>query len=363
MALVPVHPSELHGWPDDDLEAARIAFQRQARIMLERPAPPDILPQFAGQPEDWQAVARRSLIVEPARHFFEDAFTFCRVADPLRPQGLFTGYFEPAVSGSLLKTDGFQVPLLRRPDDLVQFNADERRRSGLAYGRYVHGVPAPYHTRRAIEEGALDGQGLELCWLQSWEDAFFIHIQGSARVSLPDGQVLRLTYAAKSGRPYTAIGAQLVANRHLTPATVSMQSIRNWLADHPREARAVMWNNESYIFFRKADGLDDRLGAIGAGKAQLTPGRSIAIDKSHFAYGTPVWLETTLPSATSPTPDAFHHLLIAQDTGSAITGLARGDIFCGWGETAAHQAGHMKQPGNMVVLLPHAVAARLGLSP
>ena len=209
----------------------------------------------------------------------------------------------------------------------------------------------------------MDHQGLALCWLATWEDAFFIHIQGSARVTLPDGQTLRLTYAAKSGRPYSAIGTHLVTNGHLTPGTVSMQSIRQWLAEHPREARAMMWKNESYIFFRKAEGLDDRLGAIGAGKSQLTPDRSIAIDKAQFAYGTPIWLDTSMPGATPASAEPFRHLMIAQDTGSAITGLARGDVFCGWGATAAHRAGHMQQAGNMTVLLPHAVVARLGLSP
>lgn len=178
-----------------------------------------------------------------------------------------------------------------------------------------------------------------------------------------DGAVMRLSFAAKSGRGYTGIGALLVERGVFTRDQMSMQLIRAWLLAHPQEARELMWKNESFIFFRDAHLDDPALGALGAQHVQLTPQRSLAVDRSIWMFGTPIWLATEVPAGETATPHPFRGLLIAQDTGTAIRGHARGDVFWGSGEAAGTVAGHMKAPGTMVVLLPKAVTKRLDLAP
>jgi membrane-bound lytic murein transglycosylase A len=181
----------------------------------------------------------------------------------------------------------------------------------------VAGKPVPYFTRMEIEKGALAEQGLEIAYLRDWADAYFIHLQGSGRVRLEDGTAMRLTFDAKSGRPYTGIGSLLVARGVLTADEVSMQSIRYWMAAHPHEARSLMWENQSFIFLREIQLEDPRLGALGAQHVQLTPRRSLAIDRSQWMLGTPIWIDIEVPSGEEGTLP-FRQLLIAQDTGSAI---------------------------------------------
>ncbi|WP_366935496.1 MltA domain-containing protein [Aestuariivirga sp.] len=296
-----------------------------------------------------------------ARSFFERLFRAYRVHDPERPEGLFTGYYEPEVEGSRTRTETFHVPVYRRPPDLVSFHDRAAEETGLAYGRLVSGKAQPYLSRREIEAGALAGQGLEIVWLRDWADAFFIHIQGSARVHLAEGGTLRLSYAAKSGLPYTGIGTILVRQGVLPEDAMSMQAIRRWMAAHPREARELMWENKSFVFFRDAALEDQALGALGAQHVQLTPRRSLAVDRALWMFGMPVWLDTLAPSGQGNRMTHIRQLLVAQDTGSAIKGLARGDVFWGFGDEAAHIAGPMKSAGLMTVLLPVAVAGELGL--
>ena len=203
------------------------------------------------------------------------------------------------------------------------------------------------------------GRGLEICYLESWVDAFFMQVQGSGRIILPGGKVLRLSYAAKNGQPYTGIGSILLARGVGTKETMSMQFLRNWMADNPHEARALVWHNNSFVFFREVPVDDPQLGAIGAGKVNLTPLRSLAVDRSHWMFGTPLFIETHEPPEAAQVAVSFRHLMIAQDTGTAIKGVIRGDVYWGWGERAALNAGHMKSKGSMVALLPHEFAARL----
>jgi membrane-bound lytic murein transglycosylase A len=251
------------------------------------------------------------------------------------------------------------VPLYAKPSDLVPFDPDTEHRLGLRYGRYQNGIPQPYFTRREIEEGALAGKGLEIVWLRSWADAFFMQVQGSGRIKLPDGKVMRLAYAAKSGQPYTAIGGILVKKGILAPAEMSMQAIRAWMERHPAEARDLMWQNLSFVFFREIDVEDPSEGPPGAQQVELTPGRSLAVDRDIWAFGTPLWIDTAVPANnTQGAEKPFARLMIAQDTGSAIKGAVRGDIFFGSGVEAAHRAGHMKAGGRMIALLPKALANR-----
>ena len=355
--------AELEGWPCTAIDGALDAFRRSCRDILDHGRRFSHEASFGGSRSSWLDTCREGLAAEDARLFFEARFRPYRVVDRQRPEGLFTGYFEPQVEGSRSALSIFNVPIYSRPPDLVSFTEEERQASGLIYGRRINGKAMPYHTRQQIEEGALAGQAREIVYLKDWADAFFIHIQGSGRVLLEDGSTLRLTYDGKSGLPYTAIGSLLVQQGAFSHGEMSMQSIRRWMAKHPREARSLMWQNQSFIFFREVQLERQELGALGAQHVQLTPRVSLAIDRSVWMLGTPVWLDTTVPAGDEASMTSFRNLLIAQDTGSAIKGFARGDVYWGSGDAAARIAGPMKSTGRMTVLLPHAVADELGLAP
>lgn len=356
--LTPVSVSTLAGWGDDDHAAALAAFRRSCADLLgsakafHRPA------RFGGDAEAWRGVCRAALTATAARQFFEDHFNAWQVEDRDRPEGLFTGYYEPQADGSRTADPAYPAPVLRAPADLVMFDAATEAKLGLRYGRVVSGVPQPYFTRAEIEAGALAGRGLELAWMRDWADLFFMQVQGSGRLSLPDGTVMRLAYAAKTGLPYSAIGGVLVKRGAFPAELNSMRQIRAWMKAHPQAARALMQENQSYVFFREVAVEDASLGPPGAQEVNLTSGRSLAVDRTQWQFGTPVWLEAHVPSGPGETLEPFHRLLIAQDTGSAIKGLARGDVFWGTGERAGAIAGLMKAPGRMVVLLPKAIDPR-----
>ncbi len=354
---------DLRGWASDDHDAALQVFRRSCSEILQERSGFRRQVEFGGAKSDWVELCSSSLVAGSARSFFEKHFTPFRVIDKRRPEGLFTGYYEPEAEGSRTPGKTFSVPIYRRPADLVRFDQEQKDISGLDYGRLVDGKPEPYFSRKEIEQGALTGQSLELAWLKDWADGFFIHIQGSGRIRFADGSVKRLSYSAKSGRSYTAIGALLVKRAALTREQMSMQTIRSWMREHPAEARHLMWENESFVFFRAAQLEDPSLGALGAQHVQLTPERSLAIDRKVWMFGTPVWLETSYPSPVDGKPLSFKRLFIAQDTGTAIVGYARGDVFWGFGEDAARIAGQMKSSGNMSVLLPNTAARRLRLIP
>lgn len=347
------------GWADADHKSALATFRRSCAEIEATGHAFQRKVAYGGTKRDWLAICRRLETATDARRFFEEAFTPLIVRDPERPQGLFTGYYEPEAEGSLKPGGAYKVPIYGRPADLVGFDAKTAKRLGLAYGRTVDGKPQPYYTRREIEDGALKGRGLELVWLKDWADAFFIQVQGSGRVRLPDGQVMRLGFAAKTGLPYTAIGAVLLQRGILTREDVSMQAIRAWMRKNPKPARELMWENKSFVFFRDSGSVDPELGPVGAQKVPLTPSHSLAIDRSLWMFGTPVWLDTEAPQGERGTLVPFRNLLVAQDTGTAIKGHARGDVFWGAGEEAALTAGHMKSPGLMIVLLPKTLAKRL----
>lgn len=347
------------GWLDDDHAAALAAFRRScAEIAAEgrafrRPV------KFGGERSEWLEICRAAAEASDPRRFFATHFMALSVRDPGRPEGLFTGYYEPEARGSRTPSPEFPVPIYRKPPELVAFGEADEKALGLKYGRLVDGKPAAYFTRKEIEQGALAGRELEIAWLAHWADAFFIHIQGSGRVRLPDGSLMRLAYAGKTGQPYTGIGARLVERGAFSHGDMSMQSTRAWMAAHPQEARKLMWENKSFIFFREVEVNDPALGPPGAQQVLLTPRRSLAVDRSLWMFGTPIWLDTMAPSGPAGAMQPFRHLMIAQDTGTAIKGHVRGDLFWGAGESAAFTAGHMKSPGRMIVLLPRGLARRL----
>jgi membrane-bound lytic murein transglycosylase A len=349
---------KISGWLEDDHIKALEAFKRSYVEMkitahgFKRSA------EFGGTLDEWLSVPEAAHETIDARQFFETHFVPFHVEDPARPEGLFTGYYEPEAAGLLERTDIYQVPIYRRPPELVAIKEAVQNAFGLAYGKIENGRAEPFFTREEIENGALAGRGLEIVWLKSWVDAFFIHIQGSGRIVLEDGGVIRLAYAAKNGQPYTGIGGVLLKRGVATPQTMSMQVLREWMASRPEEARALMWNNKSFIFFRDINVPDSTLGALGAQQVHLTPLRSLAVDRSIWMFGTPIWLDTTTPPESPHGSQPFRRLMVAQDTGTAIRGHIRGDVYWGWGEDAAQIVGNMKSPGRMTVLLPHALARK-----
>lgn len=368
LGLTAVPFADVPGWQQDHLAAAIPALQRECAVLMAMP--PDaslggaaMAAQRGGVAGDWRplcsamdrapagddAVARAVLERETQAYALSDASKGAGDA----AQGLFTGYYEPQVDGALRRGGRYQTPLLRRPADLVQVDlgafADDLKGRSIA-GRVSGDHLVPYNDRAQIAAGALAARHLELLYLADPVDAFFLEIQGSGRVQLADGRVLRVTYDGQNGRPYVPIGRLMVERGELAHGQVSMQTIRAWLEAHPDQAQALMNANPSYVFFRTVPGLSPALGAPGALGVALTPERSLAVDRRFLPMGAPVFVATSNPLDGS----AWQHLLLAQDRGGAIKGPVRGDIFFGWGSQAEAMAGKMQQPGTAYLLLPRA---------
>ena len=377
LTLTPVAFSALPGWADDDQSAALPAlrkscayFARQADATRLQPAPTENQALgIGGIVGDWRAVCAAAAQLPDnnraaARAFFEREFKPFKAANNAEARGLFTGYYEAELRGARQPSARYNVPLYKVPGDLVAVDLAEfgSEFSGRTIaGKVVQGKLRPYDDRTAIERGALKGKNLELLWVDDAVDAFFLHIQGSGRVVMDDGSVMRVGYAGKNGQPYVAIGRELVARGVMPAEQVSMQTIRAWLKANPREAEALMNVNRSYVFFNETKGAGPTEGPIGAQTVALTPGRSLAVDRKFLPLGLPIWLDASHPDggANSSSGEArIRRLLVAQDTGGAIRGPVRGDVFFGWGEQAAAKAGLMRDRGEYYLLLPNAVAAR-----
>jgi len=351
----------LPGWTEDHLSAAIPALQRECSLLAGMPTDAPLggdaaTARLGGQAGQWRSLCAATAAVPPgddaaARTMLERELQPYAIGNNGQPEGLFTGYYEPQVDGAPQRGGRYQTPLLRRPADLVQadlgaFVVDLKGRS--IAGRVVHGSLVPYYDRAAIERGALAGQHLELLFLADPVDAFFLEIQGSGRVKLPDGRVVRVTYDGQNGQPYVAIGRLLIDRGELTREAVSLPTIRAWLAAHPDQAPALMDANPSYVFFTVLTQTPPEVGPPGALGAALTPGRSVAVDRRFLPMGAPLFVATSNPLDGAP----WQHLLLAQDIGGAIKGPVRGDIFFGWGTEAEAMAGRMKQPGTAYLLLP-----------
>jgi membrane-bound lytic murein transglycosylase A len=231
--------------------------------------------------------------------------------------------------------------------DLGRFR-DEFKGKRIA-GKIQEGSLVPYPDRREIDAGALAGRKLEIAWVDDPVEAFFLQIQGSGRIALAEGGEMRIGYAAQNGRPYASIGKELIDRGALPREAVSMPTIREWLKAHPAETRPVLEKNPSYVFFQELKGE----GPMGAEGVPLTPGRSLAVDLKYMPLGVPVWIAGGMPGLTGDQPDRkLHRLLVAQDTGGAIRGPVRGDVFYGFGPEAESVAGRMKHRGKLWVMLP-----------
>ena len=340
--------SSLAGWTTDHQGETLAAFRRScARIMNLSPGSPlDGKLQGAtiyGVARDWRDACAAAEQVAPgdaaARAYFEAHFQPVRFATS--QTGLFTGYYEPEMDGARQRGGIYQTPVLATPPGFKALREEGRL------------LP----TRAEIEEGALNGKAMPIVWLADPVDAFFLHVQGSGRIRLSDGTTMRLAFAGKNGQPYTSIGKVLIARGAIAPEDVSMQTIRAWLNGHRDEMPGILRQNESYIFFRELGGMDDALGPLGAEGINLTPGRSLAVDRSEHPLGALLWLNSVQPSSDNQYLP-LQRLMVAQDTGTAIKGIQRGDVFWGSGEGPGHIAGLMKSPGELFALLPRGLVAR-----
>jgi peptidoglycan lytic transglycosylase A len=339
LSLKPISFAEIEGWSTDDHASAFAALLKSCGKKSARDDPACKEALRLGE-----TVSR-----DDARRFFETYYIPHRVEGV--PPGLVTGYYEPEVNGSRERSGKFQVPVYRRPDDLVQMKPDLLRaffNDSQSVMRQDGEQLVPYYTRAEIEAGALQGRGLELLYLDDPIELFFMQVQGSGRVRLTDGSWVRLGYAAKNGHSYTSIGKRLAERGE--KGSLTMEGLKSWLRADPARGRALMRENRSYVFFRELPQAEAGAGPVGAQGVPLTPGRSLAVDASYHALGTPIFV-TAPDLAVGGVP--FRRLMIAQDVGSAIKGPQRGDIFFGTGEAAGAIAGTTKEAAEFYILLPN----------
>ncbi len=350
LTLSPVAFSALPNWQNDNTENAFAAFKKSCAVMMKRDASTPVAPTaVAGRIADWQPACRATATAPNAKQFFETYFQPYQMQTSNGSNGLFTGYYQSMLQGSHVKTAIYNVPLYKRPSDLVMVELGEFRpalKGQRIAGRVLDGKLKPYESRAQIDRGALAGKNLELIWVNDADSAFFVQVQGSGRVQMTDGSVVSIGYDGQNGHPYNAIGRELIARGELTKENVSLQTINAWLKSHPSQAQALRDKNPSYVFFKVTD---DKAGAVGAQGVGLTPMRSLAVDPRFIPYGAPVFLDVNHPVQPGRRID---QLLIAQDTGGAIRGPVRGDMFWGIGPDAEAAAGAMKSRGSAWVLLP-----------
>jgi len=355
--------SGLPGWRDDNPLPLLGALERcRYHVATVKPhktgslgvSSADLMPAYEA------ALRTEPLDESSARRFFEEQFVPFKIVRRDGKPGFVTAFYEPEVLVSATLDETFRFPFYRRPDDLIDID-DSNRPDGLdpyfAFGRIKDGAIGEYPDRKAIEQGFLAGRGLEIAYAKSKVDVFFAHVQGAARLVFPDGLMKRITYAAKTGHYFSATGKLLIERGKIDAATVSMQSIRQWLDDHPDEADEVLWHNRSFIFFREAEVDDTGLGPVAAAKVALEPGRSLAVDRLIHTFGVPFFVSSdSLTSIEAGRP--FRRLMLALDTGSAIVGPVRGDIFTGSGDEAGRLAGAVRNDADFFIFIPKAAAAR-----
>src|SRR4051812_9932263 len=353
----PVAWSAIDGWSADDHAAAFNTFLTSCRALVgsaktardTRPVYPALLEVCR------KARAGTAQSEEGARRFFEENFAPVRVSKIDDPNGFLTGYYEPVVDGSRTQTDDFKVPVYGRPRDLVHMGrkrkTDSFPNTGRVVRRIARGKYVPYFDRAQIEDGALATRNLEIAYLRDANDLLFVQIQGSARIRLTDGSVLRVNYDSHNGHPYTPVGRILIERGIIPREEMSMDRIRKWMAENPEGGKELRRQNKSYVFFR-ATGAPEHEEARGAQGVPLTATRSIAVDKALHVYGTPFFITADLPIATEASATKFRKLMVAQDTGSAIIGPARADIYFGSGVEAGRIAGRIKNPAQFVMLMP-----------
>lgn len=339
----PVSYAALPDWRQDSHSHALQTFLTGCEVLTKKARGASSGSGIDVPVEVWRSLCADARRIQPgnneqARRFFEARFVPYRVTNNGRDKGLFTGYFVPTLYGSFRRQGDFLYPLYMAPSDL------EQRK--------------PYYTHAQINGGILDGRRLELVWVDDPVMRFFLQIQGSGRVRLNNGREMLVGYAGKNGHAYTSLG-KIMGDENLLPKDqINFYTIREWLYNHPDHAFAMMERNPSYVFFRKLE----LSGVVGALNVVLTKQRSLAVDSSYIPYGLPLFLETELPNPQCCEPRPYNRLMIAQDTGGAIRGPVRGDIFFGEGSEAEYLAGNMKGRGRYSLLVPREITHQLPTS-
>lgn len=353
MSLTSVALEQLPGWATDDLGGALVSFRTSCRTLLRQsPGKSMGAGGRAGTVRDWHPVCREAVRLgapspEQARRFFTEHFRAWWVQGG--DSGTFTGYYGTGLTGSLTRTGRFIHPVYGKPQDLIQAppgSVDKRSGHPLTWGRRDGNRFAPFYTRAEINAGALaNGKAPVLFWAEDPIDVYFLHVQGSGKVTFADGTVKQVGFAAKNGHPYYAIGRELIRLGEMRREEVHMRSIRDWLLRNPDRAQRLMETNPSYIFFR----FIPAGGPLGAMGVPLTPERSLAVDPRFIPYGAPLWVDIQ-PNARLT--ENIRRLMVAQDTGSAIQGPVRGDYYWGTGHAAGDKAGVMDNRGRWALFLP-----------
>jgi len=329
---------QLDGWQNDNHAEALSTFISSCEIFARKARPRTTGSGIQVSEGVWQSLCDDAKIAEvsaePPKVFFENRFVPFRVNNNGKEQGLFTGYYEPILYGSLKKQGDFKYPLHLAPSELASSK--------------------PYYTHEEINNGALKNRHLEFVWVDDPVMKFFMQIQGSGRVRLPNHREMYIGYADGNGQPYVSLGKIMGDEGYLPKDQINFFTIRQWLYDHPRQAIKLMERNPSYVFFKERD-----IPAVGAAGVSLTPQRSIAVDPKYIPYGLPVYMEAELPALPGKMPTPFERLMIAQDTGGAIRGPVRADIFFGPGDQAEYLAGYMKNRGVYNLLVPKELADQL----
>lgn len=364
---VPVAWTDIAGWSEDDHLQAYKAFRISCKPISAQRKPladPKVFdsktlgskalgtslrdPCRAARAADLSDGAR-------ARAFFEEYFLPLRISRLGEDAGFVTGYYEPVIDGSRIQTDVYTVPVYRRPSNLFvrgfKQDAPSLPNKGQVFRKIGRRKLVPYYDRAEIEDGAIAGRGLEICWLKNQTDLLFAQIQGSARIRIEDGSTIRINYDAHNGYPYTAVGRILIDRGIIPKEQMSMQKIREWMEQNPDGARELRRQNRAYVFFREVP-LSDKDEAVGAQGVPLTPGRSIAVDNALHVYGTPFFIEGELPIESEQSKTPFRRLMIAQDTGSAIVGPARADLYLGAGADAGRVSGRLRNNVHFAILVP-----------
>ena len=349
--------NQLPGWKNANTLKSLQAFNISCKTFLKKqPDAPVGSPYIPLTAKSWHPPCRAALLIDStsnkqAKAFFEQWFVPVEFFYHNPVQGLFTGYYLPLVHGSLTKTDHYHTPIYRTPDDMITINLglfDPALANRQFFGRLKGGTILPYYTREEINQGAISKSASVLAWVNSPIDRLFLEIEGSGFIELTDGSRMALGYASQNGASYTAVGRVLIQQGVMTKDKMSMQGIRHYLESHPDQIDSVINQNKSFVFFEK---LSDDL-AVGVQEIPLTPGYSLAVDRRWVPIGVPIWLNTTRPAYQKNQQKKLQRLMIAQDTGGAIRGMVRGDVFWGAGDKAADIAGKMNNTGYYWVLLP-----------
>ena len=354
---IPLAWSDVVGWKDDDHLAAYRAFRVSCRSVASQNRSSAQSKALGASLSGPCRIARSLDLSDGARAkaFFEEHFLPLAISRLGETDGFVTGYYEPIFDGSRTQTDVYNVPVYRRPSNLFvrgfKQDAPSLPNKGEVFRKIGRRKLVPYYDRGEIEDGAIAGRGLEICWLKDSTDLLFAQIQGSARIRLADGSTIRINYDAHNGYPYTPVGRVLIERGIIPKEEMSMHKIREWIAQNPDGAKELRRQNRGYVFFREVK-LSDKDEPIGAQGVPLTAGRSIAVDSSLHVYGTPFFIEGELPIDSEKSKTPFHRLMIAQDTGSAIVGPARADLYFGAGPEAGQISGRLRHNMRFVMLIP-----------